>query len=70
MEVINYGYSIPFLSWPSEYMENNNKSAKVDMEFVRNQVLEWKELGIVKFVEQKPLCVNPLTVASRIKDGT
>ena len=71
MTVLEHGYVIPFAYAPAEYDEDNNMSAKKQMGFVRQSVNELKSAGIVKFVEEKPWCVSPLTVSEKIEpDGT
>ena len=67
MDVLENGYVIPFEKAPIQYEEDNNKSAKINIEFVQKAVLEMKQAGIVKFVEEKPYCVSPLTVAERVE---
>ena len=65
IEVLENGYVIPFDRQPERYEEDNNKSAKTHNDFVRKTVLEMEEAGIVKFVNEKPFCVSPLTVAEK-----
>ena len=43
----------------------NNKSVSKDLKFVINKVMKWKAAGIISEVQTKPLCVNPLTLASK-----
>ena len=71
MEVLKNGYVIPFVTAPEKYEEDNNRSANRKMEFVRLSVVELHSAGIVKFVDEKPFCVSPLTVSEKIApDGT
>ena len=69
MDVIDHGYVIPLNDLPMDYEEENNGSARKNMEFVRKTVRELQEKGVVKFVEEKPKCVSPLTVAEQDKLG-
>ena len=69
MDVIDHGYVIPLNDLPMDYEEENNGSARKNMEFVRKTVRELQEKGVVKFVEEKPKCVSPLTVAEQDKPG-
>lgn len=71
MNVLENGYVIPLVEAPKEFYEDNNMSAKRQMDFVRQSVKELKLAGIVKFVDDKPWCVSPLTVSERIEpDGS
>jgi len=72
MDVLTQGYVLPFEQFPDEvYEEQNNKSAKQDMAFVRQTIYKWEEEGVVEFVANKPMVVSPLTVASRtMPDGS
>ena len=66
MEVIRYGYIIPFERKPSSYEEENNSTAKKDMVFVRQAVRELVDQGVVSIVPEKPFCVSPLTVSVKL----
>ena len=71
LDVLDNGYVIPFTEPPPIYEEDNNGSAKNNMEFVRQAVQELVEQGVVEIVSKKPRCVSPLTVASRdLPDGS
>ena len=65
LEVLENGYVIPFEKEPSQYEEDNNKSAKMNAQFVRTTLTELEKIGVVKFVDEKPFCVSPLTVATK-----
>ena len=65
IDTLENGYVIPFDRQPERYEEDNNKSAKTHYDFVKKTVLEMKEAGIVQFVNDKPFCVSPLTVAEK-----
>lgn len=67
LDVLEKGYVIPFEKLPAKYEEENNKSALSNTFFVRKTVLEMQKAGIVKFVDEKPFCVSPLTVAEKIE---
>lgn len=47
------------------YEEQNNKSARQDLDFVREKIKEWEGKGRLHRVYTKPACVNPLTVAQK-----
>jgi hypothetical protein len=71
MEVLANGYVIPFEYSPPPYEEENNRSAKRQMGFVRQAVAELEAEGVIEFVKTKPTCVSPLTVSEKVKpDGT
>jgi len=66
MDTLRGGYVLPFVETPPEsYEEDNNASARQDMEFVRNTVRKWADQGVVKILKEKPNFVSPLTVAAR-----
>ena len=60
-QVITEGYKLPFKSIPSPSWQENNKSAKNDMSFVRAEVLRLEKLGCISRVEEKPYLVLPLS---------
>ena len=71
MGVLENGYVIPFEQVPPPYEEENNASAKRQMQFVRETVYELKEAGVIEFTKLKPECVSPLTVAEKtMPDGS
>lgn len=71
MDVIDYGYTIPWNNKPENYEEPNNLSALKNIEFVQQAVEELQRAGVVQFVEEKPRCVSPLTVAEKLEpDGS
>ena len=54
-----------------DYEEKNNKSARDNVAFVRDQLDAMCSAGILQRVSNKPKCVSPLTVASRtLPNGT
>ena len=71
MEVLKHGYVLPLEKIPEIYEEENNLSAKIRSEFVQRSVSELRTAGIIEFVDEKPWCVSPLTVAEKIEpDGS
>ncbi len=72
MNVLQEGYALQFEDRPFQtYEEDNNASARHEMDFVREEVCKWEKLGIVSFVTDKPEVVSPLTVATRTNsDGS
>jgi len=71
LDILKGGYVLPFETVPqTSYEEENNASARTDMEFVRQTVRKWASLGVIQIVQEKPMVVSPLTVSSRIlEDG-
>ncbi|XP_063420142.1 uncharacterized protein LOC134705325 [Mytilus trossulus] len=62
MNVINFGYRIPFLSEPPTIFLSNNRSALKHSEFVENSIEELLTKECIKEVN-RPFVVNPLTVS-------
>jgi hypothetical protein len=70
LKVLRDGYEIPFKSIPGPYWEKNNKTARENMQIVRQIVAEMIAKGIVRVTKQKPLVVSPLGLVSKIQqDG-
>jgi len=65
MNVLEKGYVLPLKERPEQYEEKNNRSARENMEFVRETVEELERLGIVRFTDEKPHCVSPLSIAEK-----
>ena len=71
LEVLDKGYVIPFTQLPPLYEEQNNASVNREMDFVNEAVADLERLGTIKFVNEKPHCVSPLTVTKKIgSDGS
>ncbi len=69
VDTLTNGYAIPFNEIPGKYEEENNASAKKNMSEVRKIVAEMIEKGIVKVTKDKPKCISPLGLVSKLKDG-
>ncbi len=52
-----------FESLPTPYVEQNNKSARDNMEIVREKLKEWLKEGFVEQLAEPAHCCNPLGVA-------
>ena len=65
LEIMEKGLKLPFISEPSSYFEDNNKSCKENMSVARKKVYQWVEAGLVSEVQQRPFVCSPLTVSSR-----
>ena len=64
IDLLEHGYSLPFLSEPTSSNTRNNLSARNNSQFVREEVIKLQRTGVVSFVTEKPFIVSPLTVAS------
>jgi hypothetical protein len=64
-QTIEIGYVLPLAKLPPCYEEENNGSARSQMDYVRATVEKWEQQGVVRFVETKPHCVSPLSVIER-----
>ena len=66
MENLAVGYNLKLKKdIEPEYMEQNNRSARENMDFVRSKIEEWEKKGRLHKVEKRPACVNPLSVAEK-----
>ena len=63
MRVVTEGYNLPFRELPPVKRMQNNKSARDNMGFVKEEVCKLLEKGCVKEVTEVPFVTNPLTVA-------
>jgi hypothetical protein len=63
LEVIRHGYRIPFLDLPSSAVFKNNKSARENQKIVTAEIEKLINKGCVSVVSDRPIVVNPLTVA-------
>ena len=68
LNVLRNGLTFDFLSLPSHYQENNNMSALKHMSILREQIFNWENVGSVQRVDVKPLCINPMSVVTQVKD--
>ena len=60
-DVIEHKYRLPFSSEPPRSFEGNNKSAREDLDFVRNELQRAENLGCIKKVNEQPHLVLPLS---------
>jgi len=71
LSTLQLGYKIPFETYPPEYEERNNATARARPEVIREAVEEMIKLKIVKVVKEKPKCVSPLGLVTKIlPDGS
>ena len=65
LNVIKFGYRLPFWDVPPAYYSNNNASALKKFEFVENSITELLESARIEQVSCKPVVVNPLLVSAQ-----
>jgi hypothetical protein len=67
--ILKEGYRVPLpKGFPEQqYEEKDNRSARDNYDFVRTEVRKLIGLGRVVEANCKPICINPLTVASKVK---
>ena len=68
-DILENGYKIPFNSLPGHYDEPNNASVLQNQSKAVEIVLELQRQKIVEFTDQKPHCVSPLGLVTRLVDG-
>jgi hypothetical protein len=69
--ILDHGFKVP-VDWekiPEAYEEADNKSARTNYDFVREEVARLLESGQVVEWDAKPRCCNPLTVAVKRLDN-
>ena len=62
-DVIVQGYKIPFRTLPDSVQLRNNKSARDNPSFVKEEIQKLLGKGCISRVQIKPIFFNPLTVA-------
>ena len=63
LDILENGYSIPFISIPISKFNRNNKSARDNSDFVTEAVSELLEKRCVVEASSRPHVINPLSVA-------
>ena len=69
MNLIREGYKLPFSKEPGQYQERNNKSARSEKPYLIESVSSLRDRGVVKKLNCRPWCTNPLTVSTRMVEG-
>eukprot|EP00111_Clytia_hemisphaerica_P009430 TCONS_00027673-protein len=64
LDIIKYGYFLPFVDIPERSISNNNKSALENKEFVSESIRDLLQDGSAREVEFAPKVISPLSVAS------
>ena len=66
LQVLSDGYKpATNTSLKGDYSEKNNRSAELNMDFVKEQIQKLLLKGVIEKRDVKPTCVNPLSVSSR-----
>lgn len=60
VDVLKFGYRLPFKTTPQSYEEMNNASVLEKPLVVERILLDLEKTGVIEFVDFKPHCVNPL----------
>ncbi|XP_072042790.1 uncharacterized protein [Amphiura filiformis] len=63
LDVIEFGYKIPFVVQPPPFYAKNNRSSLVHPDFVESAIADLLLKHCVIEVPTRPYCCNPLTVA-------
>ena len=64
--ILNHGLLLPISDSIPTYEEDNNSSAKKNLQFLKDKVVVWEKQGYLRRVDKKPHCVNPMTVVSKL----
>ncbi|XP_060077421.1 uncharacterized protein LOC132556975 [Ylistrum balloti] len=67
LDIIRYGNKLPLYQIPDVIVLGNNKSARDNALFVRNEILSLLEKRCISEVTVRPRVINPLTVAGNTK---
>ncbi len=65
LKTLKVGLVLKFKQQPTQYREDNNRSAKNNMALVREKVAEWVSEGYAECVEEPAWCCNPLSVVEK-----
>lgn len=66
LDVLATGYNPPIIKpLPRDFFTINNKSARLKLDFVRQEVDKLLSKGVISKLDQKPFICSPLTVACR-----
>ena len=70
-DIMRDGLGPDFVIPPPQTFENkNNKSARNNINFFCKKVDEWAQEGFITKLTEKPLCINPMTVATKTNSET
>ena len=61
LDIIKFGYKLPFASEPPQSFSENNRSAREDTDFVRAEIFRLESLGCIERVSCKPFIILPLS---------
>lgn len=63
LDIIKYGYKLPFFTVPENCYLDNNRSALDNTDFVESEISKLLNIGCIEEADEKPFVINPLTVA-------
>ena len=69
LNTLRKGYLIPFRENPSKYEERNNRTVRDNMKITRGILADMIAKKIVYVVKEKPFCVNPLGLVSKLQEN-
>ena len=67
MDLVEFGYRLPFIEYPPRFEAPNNKSSLANKSFVEQSINDLLSKGLIKQIQNRPFCCNPLTVAENKK---
>ena len=70
LNILRNGLLLPLHSTPPPYREDNNKSAKIHSEFLRDKIKTWEQVGYCYQVKSPPHIISPITVSSKLDLAT
>jgi len=69
LDIVKNGYEVPFKSFPPEAEFPNNATVRDNLEAAQQLVKDYLAQKVLRIVEQKPRCVNPLGLVSKKVNG-
>ncbi len=69
LDVLKNGYKLPLKEEPPRYQEQNNKTARENMQIVRQLMADMIAKGVVKIAKEPPHIVSPLGLVTKLQDG-
>ena len=70
LKVLTYGLDIEVRGRVGQYEDDNNRSARRNMEILRSKVEEWEKAGKLHEVRDKPMIVSPMSVVEKVDWNT
>jgi len=66
IDLLKYGYKVPFTSTPLPSELDNNASVRQHHAVAEDQVMQLLQQGVLRKVDYKPHCVNPLGLVTKV----